>query len=104
MVVLGLGNPGSEYSDTRHNCGFKVVEYLGAKTGIELQKKFFKKYIYGKGVFRGQELFLIKPLTFMNASGEVIREGCRLHHKRYYCGMRQYGSLSRGSAYKAWRR
>ena len=66
MVVLGLGNPGDEYTDTRHNCGFKVVEYLGEKTGIELQKKFFKKYIYGKGVFKGKDIFLIKPLTFMN--------------------------------------
>ena len=74
MVVLGLGNPGDEYTDTRHNCGFKVVEYLGEKTGIELHKKFFKKYIYGKGVFKGEEIFLIKPLTFMNASGEVIRD------------------------------
>ncbi len=74
MVVLGLGNPGSEYTDSRHNCGFKVVDYLGEKTGIELHKKFFKKYIYGKGVFRGKEFFLVKPLTFMNASGEVIRD------------------------------
>lgn len=74
MVVLGLGNPGDEYTDTRHNCGFKVVDYLGEKTGIELKKKFFKKYIYGKGVFRGKEIFLIKPLTFMNNSGQVIRD------------------------------
>lgn len=74
MVVLGLGNPGDEYAGTRHNCGFAVVDYLGEKTGIELHKKFFKKYIYGKGVFRGKEIFLIKPLTFMNNSGEVIRD------------------------------
>ena len=72
MVVLGLGNPGDEYTDTRHNCGFKVVDYLGEKTGIELKKKFFKKYIYGKGVFKGKDIFLIKPLTFMNNSGQVI--------------------------------
>ena len=74
MVVLGLGNPGDEYTDTRHNCGFKVIDYLGEKTGIELQKKFFKKYIYGKGVFKGKDIFLIKPLTFMNNSGQVIRD------------------------------
>ena len=74
MVVLGLGNPGEEYAATRHNCGFQVVDYLGEKTGIELQKKFFKKYIYGKGVFKGKEFFLVKPLTFMNASGNVIRD------------------------------
>ncbi|MBO7047364.1 MAG: aminoacyl-tRNA hydrolase [Spirochaetia bacterium] len=74
MVVLGLGNPGDEYAATRHNCGFMVVDYLGEKTGIELQKKFFKKYIYGKGVFKGKEIFLVKPLTFMNASGNVIRD------------------------------
>ena len=74
MVVLGLGNPGDEYADTRHNCGFKVVDYLGEKTGIELKKKFFKKYIYGKGVFKGKDIFLIKPLTFMNNSGQVIRD------------------------------
>ena len=74
MVVLGLGNPGDEYAGTRHNCGFAVVDYLGEKTGIELHKKFFKKYIYGKGVFRGKEIFLIKPLTFMNNSGQVIRD------------------------------
>ena len=74
MVVLGLGNPGDEYDGTRHNCGFAVVDYLGEKTGIELHKKFFKKYIYGKGVFKGKEIFLIKPLTFMNNSGQVIRD------------------------------
>ena len=51
-----------------------MVEYISEKTGIELQKKFFKKYIYGKGVFKGEEFFLVKPLTFMNLSGEVIRD------------------------------
>jgi len=74
MVVLGLGNPGDEYTDTRHNCGFKVVDYISERTGIELQKKFFKKYIYGRGVFKGEEFFLVKPLTFMNLSGEVISD------------------------------
>ncbi len=74
MIVLGLGNPGDEYNGTRHNCGFDVVDYISEKTGIELQKKFFKKYIYGKGVFQGKEFFLVKPLTYMNKSGEVIRD------------------------------
>lgn len=74
MVVLGLGNPGDEYTGTRHNCGYMVIDYLSEKTGIELQKKFFKKYIYGKGVFQGKEFFLVKPLTYMNNSGEIIRD------------------------------
>lgn len=74
MVVLGLGNPGDEYTKTRHNCGFRVVDYLSDRTGIELEKRFFKKYIFGKGVFRGKFFFLAKPLTFMNNSGAVIRD------------------------------
>lgn len=74
MVVLGLGNPGDEYADTRHNSGFKVVDYIGNKTGIELNKKYSKKFIYGKGVYKKEEIFLVKPLTFMNASGEVIHD------------------------------
>ena len=78
MVVLGLGNPGDEYADTRHNCGFKVVDYLGEKTGIELKKKFFKKYMQKNSARKlpngrrprqlGTRLMLKSPLRSTNGS------------------------------------
>ncbi|MDX9801407.1 MAG: aminoacyl-tRNA hydrolase, partial [Spirochaetia bacterium] len=73
IAVIGLGNPGRDYSSTRHNAGFLTVDVLSQKLGIKLKKSFFANYYYGKGVYMGKEIFLIKPLTFMNRSGLIIR-------------------------------
>jgi len=72
-VFVGLGNPGEEYRFTRHNAGFLVIELLAEKIGVKLKKSFFSNYLYGKGVYEGEEIFLVKPLTFMNRSGLIFK-------------------------------
>ncbi len=72
-VIAGLGNPGGKYSGTKHNVGFETIDILTEKYGIPLD---FEKHrsICGKGVIEGEKVILVKPLTFMNLSGEALRE------------------------------
>ena len=72
-VIAGLGNPGIKYSKTRHNVGFDVIDILSDRFDIPVKTRKFKGLI-GKGVIAGMEVVLVKPLTFMNLSGECIRE------------------------------
>ncbi len=72
-LVVGLGNPGDEYSDTRHNIGFIVISTLAADLSIHL-KKGTRNYIYGRGFIGKREALLIKPLTFMNRSGIAVKD------------------------------
>ncbi len=72
-VVVGLGNPGDKYLPTRHNVGFKVIDLLSEKTGIKTGKLKFKS-LYGEGHHNGFRIVLVKPQTFMNNSGECVRE------------------------------
>jgi peptidyl-tRNA hydrolase, PTH1 family len=76
-VVVGLGNPGERYADTRHNVGFKVVDALAAGLGVAFKKKLFHSYYVGKGSHGGKSLYLVKPITFMNNSGKAVREALR---------------------------
>lgn len=70
-VVAGLGNPGPEYSTTRHNVGFMVAELFAARTGVALKKKGHQA-IYGVGRFNSQDLLVLLPQTFMNRSGASV--------------------------------
>lgn len=70
-VITGLGNPGSEYEYTRHNIGFKVIDALSDKHRIPLTKAKFNA-LFGKGSIDGEDVLLVKPLTYMNLSGEAI--------------------------------
>lgn len=72
-IIVGLGNPGREYVGTRHNVGFDVISRLSEDYNIPLD---FKKHkaLCGKGRMEGQRVLLAQPQTFMNASGESIRE------------------------------
>lgn len=72
-LIIGLGNPENEYSKTRHNMGFDVINKLANKYDIEIKKKKFKSE-YGKGVIEGQNVVLVKPQTYMNLSGEAAYE------------------------------
>jgi PTH1 family peptidyl-tRNA hydrolase len=76
-VVVGLGNPGERYAETRHNVGFMVVDALARSLGVSTKKKLFHSYVIGKGLHDGVELHLVKPLTYMNASGRAVREALR---------------------------
>ena len=73
FLIVGLGNPGKEYELTRHNIGFIVLDNLAEKAGIEISKSAHKG-ILGKGNYLGNTVYLFKPLTFMNKSGEALRE------------------------------
>ncbi|WP_048827608.1 aminoacyl-tRNA hydrolase [Bacillus sp. B-jedd] len=71
-LIVGLGNPGRQYADTRHNIGFAVIERLADKLGIPLDQAKHKG-LFGSGFYKGEKLALLMPLTYMNLSGESIR-------------------------------
>ena len=70
-LIVGLGNPGKQYDQTRHNIGFTVIDELAKRFHIALDQAKFKG-LYGSTVMNGEKIFLLKPLTYMNLSGESI--------------------------------
>ncbi len=72
-LIAGLGNPGREYVGTRHNIGFEVIDALCAKYDIKLNKEKFRA-VFGDGRIGGERVIVAKPVTYMNLSGESIRE------------------------------
>ncbi|MCI6188843.1 MAG: aminoacyl-tRNA hydrolase [Clostridium sp.] len=73
FLIVGLGNPGREYENTRHNIGFAAVDVLAEKYNIDVNRTKFKGE-YGEGFINGNKVILLKPYTFMNLSGESVRE------------------------------
>ena len=73
FLIVGLGNPGKEYEDTRHNIGFKVVDNIAKEYNIEINRQKFKG-TYGEGFIDGEKVMILKPTTYMNLSGESVRE------------------------------
>lgn len=73
QIIVGLGNPEPEYSNTRHNMGFDVINKLANKHNINLNRTKFNA-IYGTGLIENQKVMLIKPQTFMNKSGESVAQ------------------------------
>ncbi|MGM7724474.1 aminoacyl-tRNA hydrolase [uncultured Metabacillus sp.] len=71
-LIIGLGNPGKQYEQTRHNVGFMVVDKLSKELSIPLDRHKFNG-LYGMGHISGEKIILLKPLTYMNLSGECIR-------------------------------
>ena len=72
-IIAGLGNPGKKYEETRHNAGFMAVDLIAQKLNIKVNKIKFKA-VYGDGTHTGKRVVLLKPQTFMNLSGESIRD------------------------------
>lgn len=72
-LIVGLGNPGKEYQDTRHNVGFLVLEALAKQESASFKKKSSLSYA-AEISWKGEKLALVKPLTFMNLSGQAVRE------------------------------
>ncbi|MBQ9737370.1 MAG: aminoacyl-tRNA hydrolase [Clostridia bacterium] len=72
-IIAGLGNPGRKYVGTRHNMGFEALDAVAAKYDIDIKKAKFNA-LYGEGMIEGEKVILVKPQTFMNLSGEAIRE------------------------------
>jgi PTH1 family peptidyl-tRNA hydrolase len=71
-IIVGLGNPDKKYMNTRHNIGFAVIDAIAEKNDIVVGEKKHKAVI-GKGIVAGQKAVLVKPLTYMNLSGESVR-------------------------------
>lgn len=72
-IIAGLGNPGRDYEYTRHNAGFLAIDEIAKKLNISVNKIKFKSLI-GEGTINGEKVYLVKPQTYMNNSGEAIRE------------------------------
>lgn len=72
-IIVGLGNPKKEYENTRHNIGFDVIDKIAEQEKISVLEKKHKAII-GKGYVAGQKCILAKPQTYMNLSGESVRE------------------------------
>ena len=72
-IIVGLGNPGKQYENTRHNIGFDVIEALAQQEHVAVLEKRHKAII-GKGFVEGRKCILAKPQTFMNLSGESVRQ------------------------------
>ena len=70
-LIVGLGNPEPEYSKTRHNMGFDVINKLSEKYSIDVKKEKFQG-LHGSGIIENQKVILLKPQTYMNLSGEAI--------------------------------
>ncbi|MGB2599996.1 MAG: aminoacyl-tRNA hydrolase [Candidatus Omnitrophota bacterium] len=77
-IVVGLGNPGFKYRNTRHNIGFRILDLLAKKYRLGIKKKAFQG-IYGVGRVAGREAMLFKPMTYMNLSGEAVHAVCSSH-------------------------
>ncbi len=78
FLIVGLGNPGKQYENTRHNVGFDVIDAMADKYNITVESRK-NKALCGKGVIAGKKVILAKPQTFMNLSGESVAELLRYY-------------------------
>ena len=70
-LIVGLGSPGREYERSRHNCGFRAIDRLADRLSCKIDKARFQG-LYGKVLYGGKVLYLLKPLTYMNLSGQSV--------------------------------
>jgi PTH1 family peptidyl-tRNA hydrolase len=76
-LIVGLGNPGPEYEQTRHNAGFWLVDNLANDVGARLQRETKYNALMAKASIAGQEVYLLEPQTYMNRSGQSVGGLCR---------------------------
>lgn len=72
FLIVGLGNPGPEYDLTRHNIGFMIVDKIAEHNGVSMRKEGSLKGVIGRGKIGERDFFLLKPMTYMNNSGEAV--------------------------------
>lgn len=77
-MIVGLGNPGTKYENTRHNCGFRALDAYCKKTGLRIDRMKFKALV-GEGQLAGKRVLFMKPQTFMNLSGEAVRDAANFY-------------------------
>lgn len=78
FLIVGLGNPGKQYEGTRHNAGFIVIEKVAQTCGVKVDRVKFKS-LCGQTVIGGKKVLLMMPQTFMNNSGEAVREAAAFY-------------------------
>lgn len=81
FLIVGLGNPGPQYAGTRHNAGFELLDYLADEARIDINKNKFKSMV-GEGFVAGKKAVLVKPMTFMNLSGEAVVQALNFYKPR----------------------
>jgi PTH1 family peptidyl-tRNA hydrolase len=79
-IIAGLGNPGAQYANTPHSIGFETVDAIAAESGAVWENKKAFKCLMAKCVFAGMPVLLVKPLTFMNLSGDSIAPVVKYHN------------------------
>lgn len=77
-LVVGLGNPGRQYENTRHNAGFICLDYIADELGVKVNRVKFKSAV-GEAVIGGKKCLLVKPSTYMNNSGQAVTEAMRFY-------------------------
>ncbi len=77
-LIVGLGNPGAKYDGTRHNAGFRALEHYCKVSGQKIDRMKFKALV-GEGQFGGARVLFMKPQTFMNLSGEAVRDAAAFY-------------------------
>ncbi len=77
-IVVGLGNPGKEYEGTYHNIGFMAVDRLAGRLGISVNKGKFNS-LYGSGKLGNEIVLIVKPLTYMNLSGQAVKSFAKFY-------------------------
>ena len=78
FLIVGLGNPGKEYENTRHNAGFLSIDYIAEKKGVKIDRARFKSLTAVTDI-GGNGVLLLKPQTFMNLSGDAVREAAQFY-------------------------
>lgn len=78
-LIVGLGNPGKEYENTRHNSGFRVLDEIAKECHVSIEQKKFKALIATTRI-DGEQVMLMKPQTYMNNSGEALIEAVKFYH------------------------
>ena len=78
-LIVGLGNPEEEYSKTRHNMGFNTINKISQQYNIEVKQNKFQA-LYGSGMIEKEKVILLKPQTYMNLSGESVKEIVKFYH------------------------
>ena len=77
-LIVGLGNPGRQYENTRHNTGFLCLDYIAGELGVKVNRVKFKSAV-GEATVAGRRCLLMKPSTFMNLSGQAVTEAMRFY-------------------------
>ena len=78
-LIVGLGNPGQQYANTRHNCGFRAIDILAEKLNCKIDKGKFQG-LYGQATVNGKKVYLLKPQTYMNLSGRSVSQLSAYYH------------------------